>query len=284
MPGPIDLHAHSSVSDGTETPEQLVASAVEAGLGVVALTDHDSTAGWDEAFRAAAGTGLTVVPGLELSTQVDEFRTVHLLGYLVDPENAELRRATEAIRGSRLGRAERIVERIARDYSLSWEDVLDQTMDGTTIGRPHIADALVARGHVADRGEAFAGILNPRSPYYEPHRAPTPLEGVMLIRAAGGVPVMAHPATRGRGRMMPEAYLSDLVDYGLAGLEVDHPENLPDGMELLRVYARRYDLIVTGSSDYHGEGKPNRLGQCVTSPEAYERLVAEGSGSAPFTG
>lgn len=283
MPGPIDLHTHSSVSDGTETPEELVVAAVAAGLGAVALTDHDSSAGWDEAFRAAAGTGLTVVPGMELSTRL-EWRSVHLLAYLVDPDDAALRAETTRIRESRLTRAERIVERIARDYELSWDDVLAQSTVGATIGRPHIADALIARGHVADRGEAFDGILHWRAGYSEPHYAPDPLEGVRLVVAAGGVPVLAHPATRGRDAMIPERQIARLVDAGLAGLELDHRENTADGKQRLRELAAKYGLLLTGSSDYHGAGKPNRLGENSTPAESYERILAAGSGSEPFRG
>jgi len=283
MPRAIDLHAHSSVSDGTETPAELVASAVAAGLDVVALTDHDATAGWQEAFDAAAGTGLTVLGGMELSTRID-WRSVHLLAYLIDPEDPALVAETERIRASRLSRAERIVERIGRDYALTWDDVLAQATEGATIGRPHIADALVARGHVLDRGEAFAGILHPRTGYAEPHYAPPPLEAVRLVVAAGGVPVLAHPATRGRDRMIPEEELARLVDAGLAGLELDHRENTPDGKERLRELAGRYGLLLTGSSDYHGAGKPNRLGENTTSEEAYGRILELGTGSAPFVG
>ena len=161
------------MSDGTESPAELIAAAVEAGLDVVAITDHDSTSGWEEAFAAAAGTGLTVVPGLELSTQLD-YASVHVLGYLVDPADPGLVAATERIREERLHRAESMVSRIAADYALDWDDVLAQTTPGATVGRPHIADALVARGHVPDRSAAFASILHWRGGYYRPHEAPPP--------------------------------------------------------------------------------------------------------------
>lgn len=283
MSGLIDLHAHTNVSDGTETPDELVKAALDAGLDVIGLTDHDSTAGWSEAFRAAAGTGLTIVPGLELSTRLHG-RSVHLLGYLVDPENRALVTETEQIRISRFGRAERIVERISRDYALEWADVLAQATEGATIGRPHIADALIARGHVRDRGEAFEGILSGRSPYFEAHHAPSPLEGVRLIVEAGGVPVIAHPATSGREAVVPDQELLRLVDAGLAGLEVDHRENTEEGKRRLRQLAERHGLLITGSSDYHGEGKPNRLAENTTRLEVYEKLIGLATGSRPFTG
>ena len=165
-------------------PAELVASAVAAGIGVLGLTDHDSTAGWDSAFVAAEGTGLTVVPGLELSTQLD-YASVHLLGYLVDPKDPGLVEATTRIRQERIHRAESMVGRIAADYDLEWDDVLAQTTPGATVGRPHIADALVARGHVPDRTAAFQTILHWRGGYYRPHEAPPPIEGVQAHRRRG---------------------------------------------------------------------------------------------------
>jgi 3',5'-nucleoside bisphosphate phosphatase len=280
--GEADLHAHSTVSDGTESPARLMQQAAAAGLWGVALTDHDSTSGWAEAAGAVSETGVTLIPGMELSTR-EGFTSVHMLAYLVDPLDAGLLAETARIRESRLTRAEEIVRRIGRDYELSWADVLAQTADGTTIGRPHIADALVARGHVATRSAAFAGILHPRAGYAQPHYAPDPLTGVRLIRAAGGVPVLAHPGTRGAEQVIPPQRLARLVDAGLFGLEVDHPENRPDAKPRLRALAERFGLAVTGSSDYHGAGKPNRLGECRTPPDVVERLIAEGRGSAPVT-
>ncbi|MCU1557776.1 MAG: hypothetical protein JWN09_1771 [Microbacteriaceae bacterium] len=289
MPGPIDLHGavdlhtHSSVSDGTETPSELVRAAVAVGLGTVALTDHDSTAGWQEAFAAASGTGLTVIPGMELSTNYGP-ASVHMLAYLFDPLNGAIIAETARIRDGRLHRAERIVERIARDYDLTWDDVLAQSTDGGTLGRPHIADALVAKGHVVDRSAAFQSILHWRSGYYEKYYAPSPLDGVRMIVAAGGVPVLAHPATHGRYRVIGEAAIAELVDAGLFGLEVHHRDNTEDGKARLYELAEKYDLAITGSSDYHGAGKPNRLGENTTSPEVLERIVAAGTGTRPFHG
>jgi|SRR5690554_6937956 predicted metal-dependent phosphoesterase TrpH len=282
MPGPIDLHTHSSVSDGTETPAQLVRAAIEAGMDTIAITDHDSTAGWQMARAAASETPLTVIPGMELSTR-HGWRSVHLLAYLVDPLNADLVAETARIRSARLTRAENIVARIAADYDLSWDDVLAQTTDGATVGRPHIADALVARGHVPTRSAAFESILHPRTGYFEPHYAPDPLTAVRLVRAAGGVPVLAHPATRGRSAVMPEDKLKALVDAGLFGLEIEHRENTEDGKVRLRELAKQYGLVATGSSDYHGDGKPNLLGENTTTAEVLRQIVAEGTGSSPFT-
>lgn len=282
MPGAIDLHTHSSVSDGTESPTELVQAALAAGLGTMAITDHDSTAGWSAAAAAASGTGLTVVPGMELSTNYGP-ASVHMLAYLFDPFDPELIEVTARIRDGRLHRAERIVEKIAADYDITWQDVLAQSTDGGTLGRPHIADALVAKGFVSDRSAAFASILHWRGDYYEKYYAPSPLEGVRMIVAAGGVPVLAHPATQGRYRVMDEQVIGELVDAGLAGVEIDHRDNTDDGKRWLAELARRFDLIVTGSSDYHGDGKPNRLAEHTTSPESLARILERGTGSSPLS-
>lgn len=283
MSGPIDLHTHSAVSDGTETPSQLVRSALEAGMGTIALTDHDSTAGWHEAIAAAQGTGLTIIPGMELSTNYGP-ASVHMLAYLFDPLDGAIIAETARIRDGRLHRAERIVARIAADYPLTWDDVLAEATDESTLGRPHIADALVRKGVVPNRSAAFESILHWRSGYYEKYYAPSPVEGVRMIVAAGGVPVLAHPATHGRYRPMSDAVIGELADEGLFGLEVDHRDNTEQGKRDLRRLAARYGLEITGASDYHGAGKPNLLGENTTSPEVLERLIARGTGTRPAYG
>jgi len=282
VPALIDLHTHSSVSDGTETPTQLVRAGVAAGLTALALTDHDSTAGWEEARAAAAGTGVTVVPGMELSTNYGP-ASVHMLAYLFNPADKVIVQETARIRDGRLHRAERIVSRIAEDYALTWADVLAQSIDGGTIGRPHIADALVARGHVANRSAAFESILHWRSGYYEKYYAPSPLRGVEMVVDAGGLPVLAHPAMRGRERMIDESQVRTLKDAGLFGLEVHHRDNTAEGKAYLLELAAKFDLAITGSSDYHGVGKPNRLAENTTAPEVLERMLATATGATAFT-
>jgi predicted metal-dependent phosphoesterase TrpH len=279
----IDLHAHSSVSDGTERPAELVRAAAASGLDGVALTDHDSTAGWTEAAEAVRGLPMTLLPGLELSTRTG-WSSVHVLGYLVDPADPALTAETERIRGDRLVRARSMVDRIGQDHPITWDDVLAEATVGATIGRPHIADALVRLGLEPDRSAAFRGILHPSSGYYEPHDAPTPLHGVELIRAAGGVPVIAHPAASSRGVVIDEPMLRRLVDAGLGGLEVDHRENSASGKRTLLDWTERYGLFVTGSSDYHGTGKPNRLGEHRTARHSFDAIVEQATGSAPVVG
>ena len=277
--GPADLHLHSNHSDGTESPAEVVRQAHAHGVRTLALTDHDRSTGWQEAGEAAAALGVTFIPGMELSAK-HEWRSVHVLGYLFDPEDPALLAETERIRGDRIGRAERIVRNIGSDYDLHWDDVVAQTTLDATVGRPHIADALVARGIVRDRTEAFDGILHPREGYYEPHYAPDPLTAVRLITDAGGVAVIAHPVT-GRDLMMPVPYLERLIAAGLGGFEIDHRENTEAGKRKLREIAAAHDLIVTGSSDYHGSGKPNRPGENTTSEEMVARIIDRATGTAP---
>ena len=157
--------------------------------------------------------------------------------------------------------------------------MLAQTSDGATVGRPHIADALVARGYAADRSAAFEEILHPRRGYFVSHYAPDPATAVSLIVEAGGVAVIAHPA--GRGRMLPPGLLHELIRLGLGGFELGHRENTDEGARALRRLAEEHDLIVTGSSDYHGSGKPNRPGEHTTSDAMLARIIAAGTGSAP---
>lgn len=270
-----DIHTHSRVSDGTDSPAELVAAAARAGLDVVGLTDHDTTRGWAEAEAAALRHQVALVRGAELSCRADH-ASVHLLAYLYDPDDAALLAEGEKIRRSRLDRARAMVDRIAADHPLTWDDVLAQTQTGTTVGRPHIADALVARGVVADRTAAFASILATGSPYYVPYYATALLPAIAMVRAAGGVPVLAHPGADARGRVVSDETIRAAADAGLAGLEVEHRDNPPAQRERLAALAADLGLLVTGASDYHGAGKPNRLGEHTTSREVLDALVAQG--------
>lgn len=272
----IDPHTHSAFSDGTDTPSELMAAAGRAGLDVVGLTDHDTTAGWQEAAAAVERTGVALLRGTEISCSADGV-TLHLLAYLFDPDDARLRASFEQARASRDTRARRMVERLAEDYPITWEDVLAQSAQARTIGRPHIADALVAAGSFENRGAAFAGPLATFGPYYVRHWAPDPVEACEMVRAAGGVPVAAHPraATRQR-RLVPDSVFWDMRDAGLAALEVDHRDHGPEQREQARALAERLGIGMSGSSDYHGTGKPNRLGENLMTPELLEVIAAQG--------
>nr|WP_269437192.1 MULTISPECIES: PHP domain-containing protein [Arthrobacter] len=273
------MHTHSNVSDGTEAPGAVMAAARAAGLDVVALTDHDSTAGWAEAAEAAATLGVTLVPGMEVSCRTADGISVHVLSYLHDPSHPGLRKEIAKSRSARVSRAEQMVERLSEDYPISWQDVEEQVAPGATIGRPHIADALVAVGVVPTRSAAFAGILTGRSKYFVAHYAPDPAVAVELIRAAGGVPVFAHPEASARGRVVGEETYHQMIDAGLAGVEIEHRDNPEAGREYLRRLAAEHSLLVTGSSDYHGTGKPNLLGENLTAPEVFERIEELGTGT-----
>jgi len=276
---PIDLHVHSTASDGHSTPSEVVAEAAAAGLDTIALTDHDTTAGWAEAGAAAERLGVRLIPGVEISCQLGGI-SVHLLGYLLDPRDAALRRMWEATRASRERRARLIVEKLSADVPVTWEDVLEQTRHVTTIGRPHIADALVARGVVTSRDHAFATILRPGSPYYARYLAPDGIEAVRAVVGAGGVAVMAHPLARRRGRVVGDSAIADNVAVGMSGQEVDHRDQDDAERAHLRALAADLGLLTTGSSDYHGTGKQNRIGENTTTPQALEAIFERAGAAA----
>lgn len=269
-----DLHTHSDVSDGTRPPGDVVREAARAGLAAVALTDHDTALGWGEASAAALEEGIALLRGMEISATAGV--TVHLLAYLPDPDHPGLARALRLARDSRVTRARRMVEALSVDLPLSWDDVLAQAGADATIGRPHIADALVAAGVVPDRTAAFAHLLHRDGPYYTSYWAPGHVEAVELVLAAGGVPVIAHPFATVRGRVLSDAAITQMVEAGLAGIEVDHRDHSPAERERAARLARRHGLLRTGSSDYHGAGKPNRLGENTTSLDVVREIVARG--------
>ncbi len=276
----IDLHTHSNVSDGTEDPDVLIRSAAAAGLDVVALTDHDSTAGWDRARTAAESLGIRFVPGMEVSCRTDTGISVHVLSYLHDPTHPGLLEEIAKSRSARLTRARRMVELMSGDFPITWELVQQHVTEGATVGRPHIADALIALGVVRTRSEAFERILTARSPYWVSHYAPHPAQAVALIREAGGVPVFAHPSAFNRGAVVGGAMIDEMIDAGLLGLEVEHRDNPEEARVELRKIARDNGLLITGSSDYHGSGKPNLLGENVTSEETFEAITELATGAA----
>ncbi len=275
----IDLHTHSTASDGTEAPAVVVARAVAAGLDVVALTDHDTTLGWVEATAAARSHGITFVPGIEVSCS-RRWQSIHLLAYLPDPQHPALVSELARARDSRGTRLDRMVEKMAADgIPVTLEAVRAEVEQGATVGRPHIADALVRAGVVEHRDEAFARWLGNDSPYYVAHYAPDPVHAVRVVRAAGGVPVIAHPWSGTRGRVVSDALVEELAAAGLAGLEVHHRDHDEDAVRHLADLAAALDLLATGSSDYHGEGKLNRLGEHTTVLEVLEAIEARATGT-----
>ncbi|MDR2252779.1 MAG: PHP domain-containing protein [Bifidobacteriaceae bacterium] len=283
----IDLHAHSNASDGTEPPAVVVAAAQAAGLDAVALTDHDSAAGWEEAAQTADAVGIALVRGMEMSARHLGV-TVHLLSYLHDPTYPPLVAALERVHAARRERAQAMVERLARDYPIDWESVARRAAGGAPVGRPHIADELVALGAVPSRSAAFERLLHPRGPYYVRYWAVAAQDAIGLIRAAGGVPVFAHPGATGRQRLVGDDGIVQMHDAGLFGLEVRHRDNPPEQRVRLTALARRLGLAVTGGSDYHGAGKANRLGENLTAPEVFREIIALGAlplvGRAPLDG
>ena len=274
----IDLHTHSSVSDGTETPSELLAAAAAAGIDVLAITDHDSVGGWDEAAAAAHEHGVTLVRGIEISCAW-RHSSIHLLGYLPAADDRPLREELARARDSRATRLERMVERMAADgIPVTYDEVLAQVAPGATPGRPHIADALIANGTIEHRDEAFGSWLGDDSPYYVGHYAPDAVRAVELVRAAGGVPVLAHPFTRTRSGSVDDALIARMREAGLVGLEAYHRDHGPDEVAHAEELAARLGLLLTGSSDYHGTGKRNRLGENATTPEVLEAIEAATSG------
>ena len=284
----IDLHAHTTASDGTDTPAELVAAAVSAGIETLAITDHDTTAGWDEAANAVRELGVrfTLIPGTEFScvylTPEGRRISLHVLGYLYDPTSSTLKAERARLRADRLGRGERIVANLVEDgHPISWQRV-SEIAAGGVVGRPHIGQALVEAGVVPSVNDAFAELLNSDSPYYVAKQDMAVRDAVELIRAAGGVPVIAHPWARARGHILSEAALADLAAYGLLGVEADHPDHTGEDRTALRRIARELDLLVTGSSDYHGSNKSIRLGAEHTSADQLSRLLELASGAEPI--
>lgn len=268
----IDPHAHSTASDGTTPPSDILMEAKEAGLDMMGLTDHDTVAGWDAAAATVSSSGVALIRGIEMSTRFYH-ASVHILGYLFDPENPEMTDHITRVRCARHDRAQAFVARLARDFPITWDDVVAHTAPGATIGRPHIADTLVDAGVVPDRSAAFDKILKPGSPYYVPHYAPEATEAVQWITRAGGKAVMAHPRAPQRGREVPDRAIGELAEAGLWGIEIDHRDNRRDAIPFLEESARSLHLARFGSSDYHGSGKPNRLGENTTSPGVISALT-----------
>ena len=283
----IDLHSHTTASDGTDAPADLVVAATRAGLDVVAVTDHDTVAGWAEALSARPA-GLTVVPGAEFScfhTAPDGRRiSLHLLGYLFDEHYPALRTEQERLRLARVRRGRSMVENLAADgWPISWDQVRALARSGA-VGRPHIGRVLVRAGAVADLSAAFRGPLSGRGKYYVPKQDTPVFDALRLIRDAGGVSVFAHPLAHRRGPVVDDDVVAQMAAAGLTGIEVDHPDHDDADRDHAARLARELDLVPTGSSDYHGTNKPVRLGANLTHPDCYQRLIAHPTAREPIGG
>jgi predicted metal-dependent phosphoesterase TrpH len=273
----IDLHVHSNASDGTDDPAEVIRRAAAAGVDVVALTDHDTVAGWGEAEHAMPA-GRTLVPGMELSCQLDG-RSVHLLSYLFDPENAELARETGLIRDDRTYRAKGMIAKLNElGANVTWDQVA-RIADGAVVGRPHIARAM-AEAHVIDTpADAFTDewIADGGRAYVERYAIGL-ARAVRLVRAAGGVPVLAHP--RSPGYEIPDDVIVALAGEGLGGIEVNHPDHDEPERSRLRALAADLGLLTTGGSDDHGSftgsaGNSGGIGSETTPDEDYAKLISQ---------
>jgi predicted metal-dependent phosphoesterase TrpH len=276
----IDLHTHTNASDGTDSPTQLIDKAINRGINILALTDHDTTRGWDEARSALLNhpsqTEMKLVLGSEISCQDDNGISIHMLGLLFDPDHQPLFEVLERTRENRHSRMERIIARLNEaGIDITIDEVNAQRQGDATLGRPHLADALVARGHVASRDEAFAALLHNKSKFYINHYSPSPVETIKLIKAAGGVAIIAHPLASQRGRTISMDLFESLIAVGLDGIEVDHRDHSENEKSELLRFAIENELIVTGSSDYHGTGKLNQLAEYTTHPRQWEALEAK---------
>ncbi|MFE2561689.1 PHP domain-containing protein [Streptomyces sp. NPDC059352] len=279
----IDLHTHSTASDGTDSPAELVRNAAAAGLDVVALTDHDTTRGHAEAIRALP-EGLTLVTGAELSCRLDGVG-LHMLAYLFDPEEPALLAERELVRDDRVPRARAMVGKLQElGVPVTWEQVARIAGDGS-LGRPHVAEALVELGVVPDVSGAFTPewLADGGRAYVEKHEL-DPVEAIRLVKAAGGVTVFAHPLAVKRGEVVPEAAIARLADAGLDGIEVDHMDHDEATRARLRGLAKELGLLATGSSDYHGSRKTCRLGEYTTDPEIYGEITRRAAGAFPVPG
>jgi predicted metal-dependent phosphoesterase TrpH len=276
----IDLHAHSNASDGTDPPAEVMRRAAAAGLDLVALTDHDTLAGHGEA-RGALPPGLALVPGMELSCRLAG-RSVHLLAYGTDPGNAELAAQCEAIRDGRLRRGEAMVAKLQQlGVDITWDQVV-AVAGGGVVGRPHVARAMVAAGAISSPEQAFTSEwIGAGGRAYVSRYALDPVVALTLVKAAGGVAVLAHPGAVTRGWKIPDEAIAGLAAAGLAGLEINHPDHDHAERVRLTALAARLDLVGTGGSDDHGSLTGHRIGCEVTAPEAYERLGARAAHQPP---
>lgn len=244
----IDLHLHTTASDGRHSPSDLVRLAASRGLEVIAITDHDSVDGVPSALQAAGQyPNLRVIPGVELSTEVSRGE-IHVLGYFVDYLDNEFRTTLEEMRNSRVIRARKMVEKLNKlGIDISWQRV-QEIANGGALGRPHIAQAMLEKGYINSMQDAFRGYIGHRGPAYVERSKLTPVEAVELIIKANGLPVLAHPLTGGD----PQATVNELKPAGLVGIEVYYASYSDEEITPLLGMADKHGLIATGGTDYHG--------------------------------
>ncbi len=268
----IDIHTHTTCSDGTDTPLALVKKASSSGITLLGISDHDTTAGWQEAIDSLHGS-LRLALGSEVSCLTTDGISVHMLGLLFDGENQLLQSLLAGSRDSRVPRMHKMIENLqGAGFDITFDDVVAATPAGATVGRPHLADALVVKKIVKSRDEAFIELLHNDSPYYVSHYAPTPEDAIRAIRAAGGVAVIAHPFASRRGQTLTADSFQSLVEAGLNGIEIFHRDQSAEERDQLTLIANELGMVKTGSSDYHGTGKLNQLGENTTSEAEWERL------------
>jgi predicted metal-dependent phosphoesterase TrpH len=274
----IDLHTHTSFSDGTDSPTVLMAKARGTGITTLGVTDHDTTAGWQEAI-ANQPHGLNLVLGSEISALTTDNISVHILALMFDPTHEGLYSLFSNTQTSRIKRMNLIIEKLNEaGFEITIDEVMNELAEGATLGRPHLADAMVKKGIFKSREEAFASTLSNSSPYYVSHPAPTPVEVVKIIKDAGGVSILAHPLASLRGRTLELDSIDHLIENGLNGVEVDHRDHSEEERRVIREYLSPYSsstnkcVALCGSSDYHGNGKLNQLGENTTTPQEWEWL------------
>jgi|SRR5215469_2223958 len=277
-----DLHSHSTASDGTEAPAEVMRRAAAAGLDVIALTDHDTVAGHFEA-RMTLPPGLTLLPGAELSCRL-EGHSVHLLAYLFDPAHERLAGEMAEIRESRWHRARAMVAKLAAlGAPVTWDQV-SEIAAGGVVGRPHIARALAAAGVVPTAADAFSPEwIGPGGRAHVPRYALDPAKAIRLVRSAGGVTVLAHPRGDSRGWRIPDDVIAELADVGLTGIEVYHPQHDERERGWLAQLSDRLGLVASGGSDDHGELTGFRIGTVTAPEDAYQQLVDRATGAVPVT-
>ena len=262
----IDLHTHSTASDGSDTPSELLEKMRSAGLAAGALTDHDTVSGLEEFLRASEGTGFLAVPGVELSTRL-RGKEIHIVGLFIDPASEALKSFLRDRREERIRRNTEMIRKLRENgFEITEEEVFAEA-DGESVGRPHMARVLLSKGYFSDMREAFSRCLGRNAPCYVPRESVPPEEAVRIIRASGGLSVWAHPILAASSRSAMRRVLRELVPAGLAGLETRYSLYKESDREAAKSMAVEFGLLESGGSDYHGRNQPGiELGRALEIP------------------